>query len=259
MKDKNALLQETIVQITASIYPQVYEKCECFTEASAEIIRLAKKFEDELNWQDDDERDYLDELDKFCNKYLEEISYVKQEQSIYDCYEEIKQREIRELKEKLKAFGGVAHFGPDYMGEGATGVDMPYICVHFDEGPLDVRVHAVSICQGGILEVLGSIETDNCPRTIKLDDIAYGHIEYITEAIPVRKFSKDKFKISALSREDLESIGFDASDVDDDTMERLADKLGEDYCEQLFWTSLEIIAEEGFNIPRKESKEDEEG
>lgn len=154
MKDKNALLQETIVQITASIYPQVYEKCECFTEASAEIIRLAKKFEDELNWQDDDERDYLDELDKFCNKYLEEI---------------------------------------------------------------------------------------------------------ITESNPARTFSKDKFNISALSRDDLESIGFDASDVDDDTMERLADKLGEDYCEQLFWTSLEIIAEEGFSIPRKESEKDEEG
>ncbi len=189
MKNKEKLLQETIVQITSLIYPQVYERCECFTEASAEIIRLAKEFEDELNWQDDDERDYLLLLEDFCDKYLEKISYVKQKQSIYDCYEEIKQREIRELKERLSAFGCVAHFGPDYTGEGATGVDMPYICVHFDEGPLDVRVHAVSICQGGILEVLGSIETDNYPRTIKLDDIAYGNIEFITDSIPTNEES----------------------------------------------------------------------
>jgi hypothetical protein len=43
-------------------------------------------------------------------------------------------------------------------------------------------------------------------------------------------------------------------------MQRLAEKLGDDYCEQLFWSSLEIIAEEGFNIPRKEgwSEEDDD-
>lgn len=109
---------------------------------------------------------------------------MNNDKSIYACYEEIKQREIRELKAKLKAFGGVAHFGPDYTGEGATGVDMPYICVHFDEGPLDVRVHAVSLCQGGVLEILGSIETANYPIPIKIDDIAYGHIQFITDSIP---------------------------------------------------------------------------
>ena len=114
---------------------------------------------------------------------------MNEQKSIYACYEEIKLREIRELKEKLSAFGGVAHFGPDYTGEGATGVDMPCICVHFDEGPLDVRVHAVSICEGGILEILGSIETDNYPRTIKLDDIAYGNIEFITDSIPTNEES----------------------------------------------------------------------
>jgi len=184
---------------------------------------------------------------------------MNEQKSIYACYEEIKQREIRELKKTLEAFGGVAHFGPDYSGEGAVGSDMPYICVHFDEGPLDVRIHAVSLSQDGHIEILGSIETDDYPESISIDDIAYGQIEIITEAIPVRTFSRVSFKISALTRDDLEAIGFDASDVDDDTMDRLASKLGDDYCEQLFWTSLEIIAEEGFNIPRKESKEDEEG
>lgn len=54
---------------------------------------------------------------------------------------------------------------------------------------------------------------------------------------------KESFVISKVSREDLEEMGFDASNVDDKTMEKLASKLGDDYCEQLFWSSLDIIAE----------------
>ena len=62
---------------------------------------------------------------------------------------------------------------------------------------------------------------------------------------------KESFVITEVSREDLEEIGFDTSEVSDETMERLARKLGDDYCEQLFWTSLEIMAEY-FEIPKKD-------
>ena len=62
---------------------------------------------------------------------------------------------------------------------------------------------------------------------------------------------KDSFVISEVSREDLEEVGFDTSEVSDETMERLARKLGDDYCEQLFWTSLKIIAEY-MEIPKRE-------
>ena len=62
---------------------------------------------------------------------------------------------------------------------------------------------------------------------------------------------KEDFVISVLSRADLEALGFDVSSVDDDTMQRLADKLGDDYCEQLFWSSLKILAEY-FEIPKEE-------
>ena len=65
---------------------------------------------------------------------------------------------------------------------------------------------------------------------------------------------KESFVISEVSREDLEELGFDTSEVSDETMERLASKLGDDYCEQLFWTSLDIIAEY-MEIPKKELKE----
>lgn len=64
---------------------------------------------------------------------------------------------------------------------------------------------------------------------------------------------KESFVITEVSREDLEGIGFDTSKVSDETMERLARKLGDDYCEQLFWTSLEIIAEY-LEIPKRDIK-----
>ena len=61
---------------------------------------------------------------------------------------------------------------------------------------------------------------------------------------------KESFVISEVSREDLDELGYDAAKVSDETMERLASKLGDDYCEQLFWTSLKITAEY-MNIPKK--------
>ena len=174
------------------------------------------------------------------------------DKSIYACYEEIKQREISELKEKLKAFGGVAHFGQDY-----TGKDCPFVLCNFDYGPVDMKIRVVRL-KDDELQILGYDTDAGQYINISLNDIAYGHISFISDNIPVRLFTDKSFSISRLSREDLEEKGFDTSDVDDDTMQRLADKLGEDYCEQLFWDSLEIIAEEGFNIPRKEGLSEED-
>ncbi len=57
------------------------------------------------------------------------------------------------------------------------------------------------------------------------------------------------FKITSVHRDDLEQAGFDASLVDDATMEHLASKMADDYCEQLFWDQLPIIAEI-MGIPR---------
>ena len=64
---------------------------------------------------------------------------------------------------------------------------------------------------------------------------------------------KESFVISEISREDLETLGYNASKVSDETMERLASKLGDDYCEQLFWTSLDITAEY-LGIPKRRRK-----
>lgn len=58
------------------------------------------------------------------------------------------------------------------------------------------------------------------------------------------------FQATATSREDLERYGFDTTDVDDEDMRELARKLESDYCEQLYWLSLDIIAQQGLDIPK---------
>lgn len=58
------------------------------------------------------------------------------------------------------------------------------------------------------------------------------------------------FQIITVSRDDLESKGFDVSGVDDCTMTELSRKLKDDYCTQLFWLSMESIAEEYCEIPK---------
>ena len=52
-----------------------------------------------------------------------------------------------------------------------------------------------------------------------------------------------EFKITSVTREDLEMRGFDTTNITDAQMERLAQKMCDDYLEQMFWISLDIIAE----------------
>lgn len=58
------------------------------------------------------------------------------------------------------------------------------------------------------------------------------------------------FKITSIHRDDLAQRGFDVVNVTDEQMRELASKLSDDYCEQLFWESMVIIAYQGLEIPR---------
>lgn len=61
---------------------------------------------------------------------------------------------------------------------------------------------------------------------------------------------KEEFEITSVTRTDLAHEGFDAENVSDDRMEELASRMADDYCEQLFHSSLRIIAE-NMGIPSK--------
>lgn len=57
------------------------------------------------------------------------------------------------------------------------------------------------------------------------------------------------FYITSLHRDDLECKGFDVSEITDEDMRMLAKLMRNDYCGQLFHSSMEILAE-CMDIPR---------
>ena len=59
------------------------------------------------------------------------------------------------------------------------------------------------------------------------------------------------FPITRTCRGDLEGIGYDTEEVDDQTMVELARKLGSAYTEQVYWIDLPIIADD-LDIPKKQ-------
>ena len=60
-----------------------------------------------------------------------------------------------------------------------------------------------------------------------------------------------EFKITSVTREDLEMRGFDTTNITDAQMERLAQKMCDDYLEQMLWISLDIIAEDIMGFKKK--------
>jgi hypothetical protein len=63
---------------------------------------------------------------------------------------------------------------------------------------------------------------------------------------------KDRyFPITFLHRDDLDELGFDASTVDDDMMELLAQGLSDVYVANWFWPGIEMLAGD-LKIKRKD-------
>lgn len=79
----------------------------------------------------------------------------------------------------------------------------------------------------------------------KLSKIREDHPEIliINNGSAQQEQKKEYFPVTSVARADLEGLGYDTTAITDDQMEELASKLGDDYCEQLFWISLNIIAE----------------
>ncbi len=68
------------------------------------------------------------------------------------------------------------------------------------------------------------------------------------ERLYEEKLMETMFPITSVSRADLlnKEVGFtrkQALQVSDEQMRKIASKLADDYCNQLFWSSLSIIAE----------------
>jgi len=62
------------------------------------------------------------------------------------------------------------------------------------------------------------------------------------------------FPITSVHRDDLEGLGYDASNVDYRTMAELASKMADAYLDQAFWIDLPIIADH-LGIPKRADTE----
>lgn len=94
---------------------------------------------------------------------------------------------------------------------------------------------------------------------ILLDDIKayFDAKERLTEQEQqlVQRLSGGYFPITSVHRDDLQGVGFDVEKISDDDMKELARKMADDYCEQLFWSSMEIIAGDILGFPKVETKD----
>lgn len=103
-----------------------------------------------------------------------------------------------------------------------------YSAFGFEGSPLVVKVY-----YGDVTEEIGCVEVRN-------DD------EHERENLD------KEFKITSVCRADLEDRGFDVSNITDAQMEELAKRMCTDYLEQMFWVSLDIIADDIMGLPKKE-------
>lgn len=100
-----------------------------------------------------------------------------------------------------------------------------------------------------IMRVLG-IAVIRDPITVTLEEL-----RKIVDVIP--SVTGD-FPITSVCRDDLEPYGFDVDKISDDDMRELADRMEDDYCEQLFSTSMIIIAEVVLHFPKLSDREKEQ-
>lgn len=84
----------------------------------------------------------------------------------------------------------------------------------------------------------------------KMDYSVWGMRELIEELEKRDRDAEGTFPITSVSREDLESIDYDASKVDDADMRQLASKMADAYCDSGFWIDLPIIADY-LKIPKR--------
>jgi len=74
MENKEKLFLETVVLLSADLYETIYKLLGHYGDTVDKIIELAEKFEDKLNWQKDDTRDYTEELEKFERDFLDSLN-----------------------------------------------------------------------------------------------------------------------------------------------------------------------------------------
>lgn len=84
-------------------------------------------------------------------------------------------------------------------------------------------------------------------------------IDEIQKIIDVLPEVTGDFPITSVCRDDLTRYNIDIDKVTDSDMARIADKMCDDYCDQLYWESLDVIVNECMSLPKVgEASEDDD-
>lgn len=183
----------------------------------------------------------------------------------YDKEKELKRIALRELDEALKAYGGrFSWYTED--DELINGLEAPCVCVFMDYGPTDIIIKEVIHDEKGWW--FSGEGTDEYASDITFDDpydisCAF-QIQSITERIPETEEVKDATvrqdqPVMHLRHDDLKTRGFDASNVSNEQLARIAARMGDAYIDYDygFWDDMEEACKY-YDIPRLEENKEEE-
>lgn len=108
----------------------------------------------------------------------------------YELAKELRKLEIRNLKEAVKNYGGKVTFCDMDAVDGEQTADVPEracVMVNVDNvGPIDVYINSVEVDEENDLIITGEYKDDFGEYDINAEDIAVGHIGFITELIPYK-------------------------------------------------------------------------
>lgn len=95
--------------------------------------------------------------------------------SVYEMYQEVKAIEVKELKDAVIAKGGKYVFEED---------NEPIVMINKFDSPCDAVIESVTVDDRGFL-TMSAHDKECCQDTFTLfaDEVAYGHIDFITNEI----------------------------------------------------------------------------
>lgn len=95
--------------------------------------------------------------------------------SVYEMYQEVKAIEVKELKDAVIAKGGKYVFENEHE---------PIVMINKFDNPCDAVIESVTVDENGFL-TMSAHDKECCQDVFTLfaDEVAYGHIDFITSEI----------------------------------------------------------------------------
>jgi len=135
---------------------------------------------------------------------MEKIKQVKtmigmKSETIYQMYEDVKHIEVQQLRNKLHNWNDEFHFGNYHSDEQELQSEAPIVAASCYDDPTDVIVDAVIVLANDSIQI--KCHGKNNPHEeyiLNEDDVYYGHLDFVTSAIPNKFATYDEDKLTSL-------------------------------------------------------------